>query len=99
MAAATVFLIVGLTLQLPILAINIDKLKGLYDPKEYVVVLDNSTLDKTIYDCSKAWFVEFYSSYCGHCIGFAPTYSSFAEDVKGRPTTNFSGEIFNSKIL
>ncbi|XP_072015500.1 sulfhydryl oxidase 2-like [Amphiura filiformis] len=57
--------------------------QSLYNPDvDFVVVLDNSTLDKSIYNSQRAWFLEFYSSWCGHCRHFAPTYKTFAEDVK-----------------
>ena len=31
----------------------------------------------------EAWLVEFYSSWCGHCVQFAPDYKKLAKDVKG----------------
>jgi thiol oxidase len=37
----------------------------------------------TIVATSNAWLVEFYSSWCGHCIDFAPAYIQLANDVKG----------------
>lgn len=49
-----------------------------------VVVFDNLTLDNSIYDSPKSWVVEFYSSWCGHCVHFAPIYKEFAEDITGR---------------
>ena len=30
-----------------------------------------------------AWVVEFYSSWCGHCHHFAPTWKEIATRVKG----------------
>uniref|UniRef100_A0A8D0MLU0 Sulfhydryl oxidase n=1 Tax=Sus scrofa TaxID=9823 RepID=A0A8D0MLU0_PIG len=32
---------------------------------------------------SAAWLVQFYSSWCGHCIGYAPTWRALADDVRG----------------
>nr|XP_020744163.1 sulfhydryl oxidase 2 [Odocoileus virginianus texanus] len=31
---------------------------------------------------SAAWLVQFYSSWCGHCIGYAPTWRALAADVR-----------------
>ena len=38
----------------------------------------------TIVATSNAWLVEFYSSWCGHCIDFAPAFIQLANDVKGK---------------
>ncbi len=27
--------------------------------------------------------VEFYASWCGHCVAFSPVYKSLARDIKG----------------
>lgn len=35
-----------------------------------------------------AWNVEFYNSWCGHCINFAPTYKKVATDTKGNYIPN-----------
>ena len=37
----------------------------------------------TITATSNAWLVEFYSSWCGHCIDFAPAFIQLANDLKG----------------
>lgn len=37
----------------------------------------------TIVATSNAWMVEFYSSWCGHCIDFAPAFIELANSVKG----------------
>lgn len=37
----------------------------------------------TIMATSNAWLIEFYSSWCGHCIDFAPAFIQLANDVKG----------------
>ena len=40
-------------------------------------------LDKLIQGSSKPWMVQFYSSWCGHCIHFQPTFSEFGARVEG----------------
>ena len=53
----------------------------LYDANDKIVLLNNTNFQSTICGSSTAWLVEFYSSWCGHCIHFAPTFKSLAEDV------------------
>ena len=40
-------------------------------------------LDKLIQGSSKPWMVQFYSSWCGHCIHFQPTFLEFGARVEG----------------
>uniref|UniRef100_A0A914E5V3 Sulfhydryl oxidase n=1 Tax=Acrobeloides nanus TaxID=290746 RepID=A0A914E5V3_9BILA len=44
--------------------------------------LDVSNFDSTVYNSPKAYFIEFYSSWCGHCIHYKPTYVKFATLLK-----------------
>jgi len=53
----------------------------LYDQNDKIVLLNNTNFQSTICSSSSAWIVEFYSSWCGHCIHFAPTFKEFANDV------------------
>jgi len=53
----------------------------LYNQDDKILILNNTNFQSNICSSSKAWVVEFYSSWCGHCIHFAPTYKEFAADV------------------
>ena len=56
----------------------------LYDFKDRGIVSLNITDFKiNVLDSDRAWIVEFYSSYCGHCVHFAPTYKEFSEEIYG----------------
>lgn len=57
--------------------------EALYGPNDHVVVLNATCIKNTIYGTTNAWVVEFYSSWCGHCIHFAPVYKQFAAEVEG----------------
>nr|XP_054769735.1 sulfhydryl oxidase 2-like [Lytechinus pictus] len=54
----------------------------LYDPPGDVVVLNHQNFVNDVFNSEKMWFVEFYSSWCGHCIHFEPTWKSFAGDLR-----------------
>ncbi|XP_040180065.1 sulfhydryl oxidase 2 [Rana temporaria] len=45
-------------------------------------ILDRKTVNAALYNSTSAWLLEFYSSWCGHCISYAPTWKSLAEDVQ-----------------
>ncbi|KAM5145932.1 sulfhydryl oxidase 2 [Mantella aurantiaca] len=55
-------------------------LYGARDPG--IHILDRRTVSAALYNSSSAWLVEFYSSWCGHCMNYAPTWRSLAEDVQ-----------------
>jgi len=55
----------------------------LYSPDDKIVILNSTNFQANICGSDRAWMVEFYSSWCGHCIHFAPTYKELAADVYG----------------
>ena len=56
---------------------------GLYDENDEVLILNENNFDENIVGSSNAWIVEFYNSWCGHCIRFAPFWKNLANDCKG----------------
>jgi len=56
---------------------------GLYNKSDKVSILNATTFASTVCDSKQAWIVEFYNSWCGHCIRYAPTWKEFAASVYG----------------
>lgn len=56
----------------------------LYTEEDPVVILSSDSLKQTVLNSSSAWLLQFYSSWCGHCIQYSPTWKALAGDVKGR---------------
>lgn len=59
--------------------------------EDAVWLLDSGSVRSATGNSSAAWLVQFHSSWCGHCIGYAPTWRALAADVRGegparRPT-------------
>ncbi|XP_038601593.1 sulfhydryl oxidase 2 [Tachyglossus aculeatus] len=55
----------------------------LYRPgRDAVWPLDSAGLRAATANSSSAWLLQFYSSWCGHCIGYAPTWRALARDVR-----------------
>ena len=48
-----------------------------------ITLVDYSNFTHTILQSENAWMVEFYSSWCGHCIRFAPIYKELGQAVQG----------------
>ncbi|XP_072285492.1 sulfhydryl oxidase 2 [Pyxicephalus adspersus] len=56
---------------------------SLYGPRDPGIhILDRGTVNAALYNSSSAWLLEFYSSWCGHCINYAPTWRNLAADVQ-----------------
>uniref|UniRef100_A0A3P9PNJ5 Quiescin sulfhydryl oxidase 2 n=1 Tax=Poecilia reticulata TaxID=8081 RepID=A0A3P9PNJ5_POERE len=55
----------------------------LYSEEDPLVILGSSSLKPTVTNSSSAWLVQFYSSWCGHCIQYSSTWKALAQDVKG----------------
>lgn len=55
----------------------------LYNDSDDVISLKDDNYDRIVLATSNAWLIEFYNSWCGHCIRFAPTYKQLATDIKG----------------
>lgn len=56
----------------------------LYSSADHIVLLENDTISSVIHNSQSAWIVEFYSSFCGHCHAFAPTWKKLARMAKGK---------------
>ena len=61
---------------------------SLYSPADDVVVLDLNNFNRTVLGSANAWLIEFYSSWCGHCIRYAPVYKQLASEVAGKSYDN-----------
>ncbi|XP_042335809.1 sulfhydryl oxidase 2 [Sceloporus undulatus] len=56
---------------------------GLYESGvDPVWVLEAPTVKAALRESASAWLVQFYSSSCGHCVAFAPTWKALAADVQ-----------------
>ncbi|KAM7017538.1 sulfhydryl oxidase 2 [Tautogolabrus adspersus] len=54
----------------------------LYTEEDPLVILSSSSLKTTVSNSTSAWLVQFFSSWCGHCIQYSSTWKSLARDVK-----------------
>ena len=57
---------------------------GLYDDSPVgVVCFHGDEIASAIATGGTSWLIEFYSSWCGHCQHFAPTWKKLAEGISG----------------
>jgi thiol oxidase len=57
--------------------------RGLYNSDDKVTVLNATNFKNAVYGTSNAWIIEFYNSWCGFCLRFAPVWKSLASDIIG----------------
>ncbi|CAB1331911.1 unnamed protein product [Coregonus sp. 'balchen'] len=55
---------------------------GLYTASDQIVILTPDNVDSVLVNCTAALVVEFYASWCGHCIAFSPEWKRLARDIK-----------------
>lgn len=56
---------------------------GLYTASDQIVLLTQENVESVLINSTAAMVVEFYASWCGHCVAFSPTYKALARDIKG----------------
>jgi len=57
------------------------KAVSLYTANDSLLQLDFSNINSTLFGKDTVFFIEFYSSWCGHCIHFAPIWRQLAADT------------------
>ncbi|KRY31329.1 Sulfhydryl oxidase 1, partial [Trichinella spiralis] len=77
------FSLLSLLLLIPAATFAEVGVESLFSATDQVHSLDKNSFDPFVYNQDYATVVDFYSSWCGACINFAPTYSEMAISVKG----------------
>lgn len=54
---------------------------GLYAATDRVALLTVNNFNENVYNSSSAWLVQFYNSWCGHCIKFSPIWKQLAASI------------------
>ncbi|XP_049762643.1 sulfhydryl oxidase 1-like [Schistocerca cancellata] len=63
--------------------LNVTPNRGLYDDDSKVTVLNTTSFKTAVFHTNNAWLVEFYSSWCGFCQRYAPTWKAVAASTYG----------------
>lgn len=93
--AADYFLLFGLLLSSTGLSLQKKTPEGLYNLSDDVFILHGSNFKRNIVDSDSVWIVEFYNSWCGHCIKFAPFWKTFATGLQGISLIHSVGSFLN----
>lgn len=64
---------------------------SLYGPNDRITVLNSDNFESKVYNKSQVFIVEFFSSWCGACIGYAETYKELAKQLQQwKPTVQIA---------
>ncbi|XP_051525690.1 sulfhydryl oxidase 1-like [Myxocyprinus asiaticus] len=55
---------------------------GLYTASDQIVILSPENVNTVLFNSTAALLVEFYATWCGHCIAFSSVWKSLARDIK-----------------
>ncbi|XP_030640958.1 sulfhydryl oxidase 1 [Chanos chanos] len=55
---------------------------GLYTASDQIILLTPENVDAVLFNSTAALVVEFYASWCGHCVAFSPIWKSLARNIK-----------------
>ncbi|CAJ0963827.1 unnamed protein product, partial [Mesorhabditis belari] len=56
---------------------------GIYDEDTEITTLNRVEFTQMVSGTGEIWFINFYSTYCGHCHQLAPTWRKFAAAMDG----------------
>uniref|UniRef100_A0A914C2D7 DnaJ homolog subfamily C member 10 n=1 Tax=Acrobeloides nanus TaxID=290746 RepID=A0A914C2D7_9BILA len=56
---------------------------GIYDDDPEIVTLSRADFQQAVVDSGDLWFINFYSTFCGHCHQLAPTWRELARQMEG----------------
>jgi len=79
---------VSVVVTLLLLRTNWVDAKLLYTDLDDVILLNVNSFNQTVLGTHNAWLVEFFSSWCGHCVRYADVYKRLAADIKGTVAKN-----------
>lgn len=54
---------------------------GLYEDSDLLEILDSTNFEDKVVKGNTSFVVEFYNSFCGHCIRFSSTWKEFGIQV------------------
>ena len=69
--------------------LQISKCDKLYTNIDAVEILNTQNFESSVILKPYAIVVEFYNSWCGHCIRFAPKWKKFAKSIGGKVTISY----------
>jgi thiol-disulfide isomerase/thioredoxin len=73
------------TVLLHIFSVDVDCREHLYEKGDAgTVIITTSNVDAYLAQSDSAWLVQFYSTYCGHCVSYAPKFRQLAADLHSK---------------